>query len=309
MRSVSKARTPRTATVRSGGRTKAVRDRASSGSRSTKRGKKEEPKDLVRSLGARIAKHPMLTLGAVLLVFALAAGIVKGGHIANAFASVGSVYDRAIASSGLAVGKVTLEGQSHTEPNDVYAAVGFHEGDSMLSVHPSDVRARLMTLPWVADAAVKRVYPDTVAITVIEKLPFALWQHGHEISVVERSGKPITTADPTEFTRLPMLTGDGAPEAAAPLLDAIGATRAISSRIKRIERVSKRRWNLVLDGSVTVKLPEQGWEREIGTLEKLIVEDGVLEKDLEIIDLRFADRYIFQLRSGDSHESPRERPI
>jgi cell division protein FtsQ len=127
--------------------------------------------------------------------------------------------------------------------------------------------------------------------------------------VVERSGAPITTADPARFAQLPTLVGDGAPQAAAQLLDVIGATRAISSRIKLIERVSNRRWNLVLDGPVLVKLPEEGWEREIGILEKMIVEQGVLEKDVEIIDLRFADRYIFRLRNGDSHESPRERPI
>ncbi len=310
MRSVSKRRTPRTATVRSGGRVKTVRDRASSGSRSAKRGKgKEESKDLVRSLGAGIAKRPMLSLAVTLVVFAAAAGIVKSGRIAHAFGAVGDSYDRAIASTGLAVGRVTLTGQSRTQPNEIYSAAGIHEGDSILSIHPADVRARLMTLPWVADAAVKRVYPDTVAITVIEKLPFALWQHGHDVSVIERSGKPITTANPEEFAQLPMLTGDGAPDAAAALLDAVGATHAISSRIKRIERVSKRRWNLVLDGGVIVKLPEEGWERQIGTLERLIVENGVLEKDIEVIDLRFADRYIFQLRNGDSRESPREAPI
>lgn len=311
MRSVSKAPTPRTATVRSGGRTKTVRPRtaaSSSGSRGKKR-KDAPPPGLVQRFTARVIRNPMLSLGAFLLLIAGFGGLIAGGHISGAFNAVGNTYDRVIAASGVAVGRVTLEGQSRTPPNDIYVAAGIHEGDSMLSVHPSDVRAKLMALPWVHDAAVKRVYPDTVAITVIEKLPFALWKHDGEVSVVERSGAPITTADPVEFKNLPTLVGDGAPKAAATLLDAIGATRAISSRIKLIERVSNRRWNLILDGPVAVKLPEEGWEREIGTLERLIVENGVLEKDIEIIDLRFADRYIFQLRNGDSRESPRERPI
>jgi cell division protein FtsQ len=160
----------------------------------------------------------------------------------------------------------------------------------------------------VADAAVRRVYPDKVAITLIEKLPFALWKHGAGVAVVERSGAVIAGTNPSEFMHLPLLLGDGAPEAAAPLLDVIAATKAIATRLRVAERVSGRRWNLVLDGLVAVKLPEEGWEREIATLEGLIVEDGILERDIEVIDLRFADRYIFRLRGGDSRTESRERP-
>jgi cell division protein FtsQ len=170
------------------------------------------------------------------------------------------------------------------------------------------VRQQLIRLPWVADAEVRRVFPETVAIRLIEKLPFALWKHGAGVAVVERSGAVITGTKASEFMDLPLLIGDGAPEAAAPLLDAVAATKAVSSRLKVAEWVSGRRWNLVLDGLVAVKLPEEGWERELKTLERMVVEGGILERDIEVIDLRFADRYIFRLRNGDSQSESRERP-
>ena len=81
----------------------------------------------------------------------------------------------------------------------------------------------------------------------------------------------------------------------------------MEARLKAAERISDRRWNLILDGNVTVKLPEEGWANQIGELEHLIVDKGVLERDIESIDLRYPDSYIFRLHNGDSQPVPRER--
>src|SRR6185295_18817319 len=148
-------------------------------------------------------------------------GIFAGGHVSNAFAAVGASLHRALASAGLGVSRITLEGQARTPTRDVSVVIAIAKGQSLLAVDPAEVRARLLRLPWVADASVRRAYPDTVAIRLIEKLPFALWKHGAGVAVVERSGAVITGTNPREFMHLPLLIGDGAPEAAANLLDAV----------------------------------------------------------------------------------------
>ena len=253
-------------------------------------------------------RHPLTSMTLFLVVVAAGVGVFAGGHVRSAVSAGGATIDRALAAAGFAVNRITLEGQSHTSPNDVYAAVGLEQGQSIFSLDPGLARARLMNLPWVADAGVRRVFPGTVAVSLIEKLPFALWKHGNEVDVVERSGAVIAHNAPGDFGHLPLLIGEGAPQAAAALVDAISASRAVSARLRVAERVAGRRWNLVLDGPVAVKLPEEGWVAQIGTLERMIVQDGVLERDIEVIDLRFADRYIFRLRNGDSQTASRERP-
>ena len=45
--------------------------------------------------------------------------------------------------------------------------------------------------------------------------------------VVERSGRVITLANPDEFPQLPYLIGDGAPQDAAELVDAVAQHRAV----------------------------------------------------------------------------------
>ena len=71
-----------------------------------------------------------------------------------------------------------------------------------------------------------------------------------------------------------------------------------------MERVSLRRWNLILDDGIVVELPEEGWAGQLGVLEHLIVDKGVLERDIMEIDLRARDNYFFVLR-GQKRESVR----
>jgi cell division protein FtsQ len=72
-----------------------------------------------------------------------------------------------------------------------------------------------------------------------------------------------------------------------------------------MQRVASRRWNLMLDGDVVVQLPEDGWQTQLDLLEHLIVDKGVLERDVSEIDLRERDNYFFVLRNGQKQQATR----
>jgi len=122
---------------------------------------------------------------------------------------------------------------------------------------------------------------------------------------VERSGGVITTLGAEKFARLPKLVGAGAPEAAADLIDAVMAHRAAAARVAAYEYVSQRRWNLILNDGVVVKLPETGWRKELDALEHLVVDAGILERDVTEIDLRSPTQFFFVLRSGEKKDVQR----
>ncbi len=92
---------------------------------------------------------------------------------------------------------------------------------------------------------------------------------------------------------------------AADIVDAVAQHRAISARVKAYQRVSERRWNLILDDGVVVKLPEAGWQKELDALEHLIIDKGILERDVIEIDLRSPAQYFFVLKSGEKKNEPR----
>jgi cell division protein FtsQ len=54
-----------------------------------------------------------------------------------------------------------------------------------------------------------------------------------------------------------------------------------------------------------VKLPENGWQKELDALDHLVVDKGILERDVSEIDLRSPTQYFFVLRNGEKRNEPR----
>ena len=252
-------------------------------------------------------RQPMLTLTLAVIVCGGVTGLLAGGYVGGAIGAVQNGAANALKETGFAISTIAIAGNERTNATDIRVALQMKEGDSIFAPDPAEARARLLRLPWVADAEIRRTFPGTISVRLVEKRPFALFGEGKRFLVVERSGAVITEAPRSDFARLPVLMGKGAPESAAPLIDALAPDRAIKARLVAIQRIAERRWDLILAGGVTVRLPEEGWEAELGELEKLIVEKGVLERDIEIIDLRYPDNYVFRLHNGDSRPVPRER--
>jgi cell division protein FtsQ len=256
-----------------------------------------------------LIRRPMLVFSLLILFCGAGAGIFAGGYVSDTYFDLRARALIGFSAAGFNVEDIILEGNERTGAESVFAALGIEIGDSIFAADPAAIRSNLVELPWVTDAIVTRRYPDFISIRLIEKRPFALWQVGSSTVMVERTGKVIEGVAPDFSQRFLLLIGPGAAELAAPILDLLDQQRAVRARLLGVERISERRWDLILDRGIRVRLPELGWEEQLAELEGLIVDQGLLERDLEIIDLRFPDSYIFQLHNGDSRPVSRETPV
>ena len=256
-------------------------------------------------------RRPILLMTVGLVLFAAVAALFASGMVGRAVRSINDAVDTVVADAGFGISEIHLAGNSRVPPETILAALGMRPGESIFAAKLAQARARILALDWIASADVVRRYPDSIFVTVVEKRPFAIWQSpalgngSGSIAVVERAGGIITTQGVENFARLPKLVGAGAPQAAADLVEAVMAHRAVSARVALYEYVSQRRWNLHLNDGVVVKLPETGWKKELDSLEHLIVDAGILERDVTEIDLRSPTQYFFVLRSGEKKDVPR----
>lgn len=250
-------------------------------------------------------RNPATWLVAALLFIVVAGTLIAGGYVRRAGEASRHVIGAVASDAGFGITSIRIDGNRRTDPKEILAALGFAPGQSIFGADVRAARRHLLALEWVADARVRRQYPDLVSVSIVEKRPFALWETQDGTFVVERSGRKIGLFDPHSFPHLPVLLGDGAPQTAAALVDAVGAHRAIAARVVGYARVSDRRWNLLLGDGVVVKLPEDGWRRQLGFLEHLIVDKSILERDISEIDLRIPDNYFVVLRNGQKQPSNR----
>jgi len=250
-------------------------------------------------------RRPILLMSLGLILLAAIAALFASGAVGRTIRGVNNVIDTVMADAGFGISEIHLAGNSRVPPETILAALGMRPGESIFAARLAEARARILALDWIATADVVRRYPDSIFVTVVEKRPFALWQAPQGLAVVERAGGVITTQGVEKFARLPKLVGAGAPEAAADLVEAVMTHRAVSARVALYEYVSQRRWNLHLNDGVVVKLPETGWKKELDSLEHLIVDSGILERDVTEIDLRSPTQYFFVLRGGEKKDVPR----
>lgn len=248
-------------------------------------------------------RRPVLAATLVLAALTLVAAILVSGVIGRTVDAAERGLGVLAADAGFGIAEVHLIGARRTPPQTVLTTLGFHLGQSIFGADIHEARERLLGLEWIKTADVRRRYPDEITVSVTEKQPFALWRDAQgRIWVIERSGALITDRGYQEFLKLPHFIGTGAPEAAAEIVDALPGHRAINARLKGMQRVGERRWNLVLDDAVVVQLPERGWQKELATLESLIVDKGILERDVTQIDLRSPTTYFFLLRNGNKQQ-------
>jgi cell division protein FtsQ len=274
--------------------------------------RKKPPNNPISRLFGRLRaflsfRRPMLIMTLGIIVLTALAALFASGVIGRTVHRAGATVDALVADAGFGISNLHLAGNVRTAPATILAALGFEPGQSIFTTDLPDARARLLRLPWVAEAEVKRRYPDDISVRIVEKQPFARYQSPKGLYVVERSGGLITDKDLGPFRNLPLLAGDGAPRAAAEFVDAVAQHRAIVARAQTYQYQSGRRWNLLLDDGVIVKLPETGWQKQLDALDYLIVDKGVLERDLAEIDLRSPTLYIFVTRSGEQKEKRTER--
>jgi cell division protein FtsQ len=306
MRSLKLQRSPRDNSRAHSARKSARPLRESAGA---SRGRRETSGEgiFARARGAvgRFLRHPILWMSLGLLVFVMLAALFVSGAVGRTIHNVRGATDRLVAEAGFGISEIHLSGNSRVPPETILAALGMQPGGSIFAADLPAARARILSLDWIASADVVRRYPDAIFVNVVEKRPFALWQSPDGIAVVERSGSVITTQSLEKFTHLPKLVGAGAPQAAADLVDAVMAHPATIARIAAYEFVSGRRWNLILNNGVVVKLPENGWRKELDVLEHLIADNGILERDVTEIDLRSPTQYFFVLRGGEKKDVQR----
>jgi cell division protein FtsQ len=265
-------------------------------------------------LGARLSifvRRPMMAMCGLLLILVLLGALLASGIIGRGVHAVGRGAATISADAGFGISEIHITGNRRTPYNQVLEVLAMKPGQSIFSADLWNARDRLARLDWIASAEIHRRYPDAIFVTLVEKRPFALWQpppdaHGEApIWVVERNGRLITSRDVEKFRRLPKLVGTGAPQAAADLVDAIAAHRAIAARLAAYARISERRWNLILDDGVVVQLPEIGWQKQLDSLEHLIIDNGILERDISQIDLRSPTQYFFLLKNGEKKDVER----
>ncbi|MGX9962517.1 cell division protein FtsQ/DivIB [Roseomonas sp. F4] len=212
-------------------------------------------------------------------------------------------------AAGLQVTEVVVEGRHNTPADLIRAAIGAELGDPMLGFSPTEARERLETIAWVESAHVERRLPGTILVRLVERAPFAIWQHQGRFAVIDRDGLVVETETLDAFGPLPLVVGAGAEKHAAALYDLLVAHRNILERTQALVRVGERRWNLRLHSGTDVMLPEGHEAPALNRLAELQARNALLDRPLVAVDMRLPDRLVVRQQPAAEQPAPRRNAV
>ncbi len=251
------------------------------------------------------AIHPLAT---GVLVFGLLGGVfawsaVRGGAYDQFIQEVGTPGDLLARAVGLGIDTVTISGISELKEREVLAYAGVKARNSLPYLDAVGMRQRLMSVPLVQDAEIRKLYPGHLSITIVERQPFALWQRDGQIAIVSQDGMPIDTMHDDKYVRLPLVVGHGANVRLGEYIRILAAAGDLASRIKAGALIAQRRWTIYTTEGVEIRLPERDPEAAVAQLARYQRENRILDKDIVALDLRVPGRV--EARLSDEAASAR----
>jgi cell division protein FtsQ len=234
---------------------------------------------------------------ATLLLLAASAGlgIVKGGHLEAFTATVSDARNALANSAGFRITTVAINGRKHLSQDEVLALGGVNGRSSLLFLDAVSVREKLKANAWISEATVLKLYPGQLRIDIVERTPFALWQHSGRHSVISDDGAVLQDYVEPDFLKLPRVVGEGAQTRAKDFLALLARYPQINAATRAAALVGERRWNLLLNDGLNVRLPENNVGNALLILSNLDKDEHLFSRDIVAIDLRMSDRLVVQL--------------
>lgn len=159
--------------------------------------------------------------------------------------------------------------------------------NSFFSLSVNRLRQDLAALNWAKQVSVERVWPDTLKIILVEKVPFAVWNN----SLMTAGGELFQDNDPQLAARLPRLSGPAHQQS-----DVLQIYQKLSKllasyglQVASLDLRDNQAWELILANNIQLRLGKRDLEQRVLRFCKAY-KAGFAEKpeQLSSVDLRYA---------------------
>jgi len=181
---------------------------------------------------------------------------------------------------------------------------------SSLEVNVAAVRDRIEALDAVERARVRALASGVLEVRAIERVPVVVWRSAAGLDLLDATGVRVAEVD-SRLRRpdLPLIAGEGAEAHVPEALALIDIAAPVAARIRGLVRMGERRWDLVLDRDQAIRLPAADPLGALARAMALHAGEGLLDRDLAVVDLRDPHRPTLRLNDHARAELARLRGL
>ena len=212
-------------------------------------------------------------------------------------ALAGAAWPVAQRLGGHAVNSVRVAGEfKHVSRNALEQVVADQITKGFFEVDVEAVRVASRALPWVREASVRRVWPDSLHVAIVEREPVARW---NDETLMELDGALFQPHGKADKLNLPGLYGPA--ESEREVLAAHGRFRAVlgplGGGIESLRLLERGGWRLTLaNGTILVLADGQDGATLKGFARAAAKEIAEHLDQIEQVDLRYAGGFAVRLK-------------
>ena len=218
-----------------------------------------------------------------------------------------------LSAEALRITRITVDGNVRMSKGEVVALLDGLRGQSMVTVDLGAWRHKLLASPWVADAAMRRVLPGTIAVSIVEREPMGIARLRGDLYLVDQEGTIVDQFGPN-YAELDLPIIDGlasVPQDGGPLVDESRAALAarllvtlhtrpdLAKRVSQVDVSDARDAVVVLkDDTALVRLGDDEFVERLQSYLDLAPTLRDRVDGIDYVDLRFDERvYVKPVRS------------
>ena len=181
---------------------------------------------------------------------------------------------------------MVIDGNKFVPVQDIVNACGVRMNDELLFADLWDIKHNLEQIPWISQVTVKRFLRGVISVSIQEREPAVVFREGQNLYLADRFGKIIVEDNERVFRGLVVVSGEESLLNLNELLFIIDSEPLLSRLVLEVSRIGKRRWDVLLNGDLLVRLPEHkpyyAWHK----LAELQRSRAIVTDELSVIDMR-----------------------
>lgn len=240
----------------------------------------------IREVEVPQRRHPLLLIVGTLAFLMF----LYGGFLAQ------QMFD----PSAFPIRKIAVDGEFHhlsAEHMQTVVSKAVHGG--FFDVDVASVRAHILDEPWVSDAAVRRVWPDTIRVSIREQVAVARWREYALLNPVADIFVPESSAIPRDLVVL-----DGPIGTEGEILQRYFSMQKILNkvglRVHRIRLSERRAWVVDIANGATLVIGRHAVAERLERFSRAF--EHVLKGNwvrVALVDLRYTNGFSIREKAGE----------
>lgn len=191
-------------------------------------------------------------------------------------------------NQNLNIKKIIIENNLILDKEIIKKKLNYLYNENLFFLKNSDIQKRLKDSTFIKSYFIKKIYPNTLKITIKEKTPIAILHHKKEKYYISSNGDLIDFIKTDIFKDLPIVFGNG-----KDFFHFYKNLKNIKFPIKMIKSFyyfESGRWDIIMKNNQVLKLPIQNYLSSLENYMLSVTNDKF--ENYKIFDYRIKDQLI-----------------